>query len=141
MPVKKIPSKLTPVAETRVLIVDDEKGIREVFMAVVTGGLPHCRVDLAINGSEAVESFRAIQHRVIVMDLNMPVMNGLDAFTEIQTLCREEKWAMPAIIFCTGFDPPNTLNSVLQSGAGHLLLRKPVTNATLIQAISERLKA
>ena len=139
MPETNVPSQLFPCAKRRILIVDDEKGIREVFMAIVTCGLPDCRVDLAINGAEAVESFRAIHHQIIVMDLNMPVMNGLDAFVEIQAICREEKWAMPAVIFCTGFDPPNALNSALQSGAGHLLLRKPVTNDTLIHAISERL--
>lgn len=136
----KTQSNLIPTTPRRILIVDDEKGIRDVFMAVVASDLPDCRVDLAINGAEAVESFRSIHHQVIVMDLNMPVMNGLDAFTEMQAICRIEKWAMPAVIFCTGFDPPHALNSVLQSGSTCQLLRKPVTNKALVQAVSEQLK-
>lgn len=136
---KSSPSGLTPCTPRRVLIVDDEKGIRDVFLAVVSYGLPDCRVDLAVNGAEAVENFRTAHQDVLVMDLNMPVMNGLDAFAEIRKICDEEKWAMPAVVFCTGFDPPNALNAILQSDGRHRLLRKPVTNELLIQTIGERL--
>ena len=96
---KSTPSGLTPCTPRRVLIVDDEKGIRDVFLAVVSYGLPDCRVDLAVNGAEAVENFRTAHQDVLVMDLNMPVMNGLDAFAEIRKICDEEKWAMPAVVF------------------------------------------
>lgn len=132
-------SDLIPCARNRILIVDDEKGIRDVFLAVVSFSIPDSRIDLATNGAEAVESFRECHHRIILLDLNMPVMNGLDAFTEIQSLCAEANWAKPSIIFCTGFDPPNALNAILSSGKDYLLLRKPVSNAVLVKSIKERL--
>lgn len=133
------PVKLDRCTSKRVLIIDDEKSIREVFMAVLAVRLPDCRIDAAINGAEGIRIFSEIHHKVIVLDLNMPVMNGADTFREIQHICEKVHWDMPSIVFCTGYDPPQLLRNILMESQKHILLYKPVTTDVLTNAIRSRL--
>ena len=127
------------VDRNRILIADDEHGIREVFRQVLAYGLPQCRVDLAVNGAEAVESFRAAHQGVVLMDLHMPVMNGEVAFIEIRKMCMENGWEMPAVVFCTGYEPPHEIRNIVSENSAHCVLRKPVSNETLVEALRLRL--
>lgn len=131
---------LTPVSRKSLLIVDDERAIRDVFQRVVAYGLPDCRVDVAVNGAEAVEFFRAVHHAVILMDLAMPVMNGQEAFAEISDICKSEGWEMPAVIFCTGFDPPDGIREVVRQNSRHCVLLKPVDHDTLLEELASRVQ-
>jgi CheY-like chemotaxis protein len=132
-------SALEPCTKDRVLIVDDEQSIRTLFSQVLSFGLPDCRMDLAVNGAEAVESFREIHQAVVLMDLCMPVMDGNEAFDEIRKACEELKWEMPSVVFCTGYDPSQQVQNAIAGNPKHCLLRKPVTNDTLTEAIKIRL--
>ena len=123
----------------RVLIVDDDKTIRELFLQVVSYGLPNCRVDLAVNGAEAVEEFRQARHSVLVMDLKMPVMDGEQAFAEIVKLCKAESWTMPSVIFCSGYVPSDRISIIIEDSPAHCLLLKPITAGQLLDAIKVRL--
>ena len=131
--------ELTPCDRHRLLIVDDEKAIRSVFQQLIALGLPHCSIDLAVNGAEAVDEFRWRHHGVILMDLHMPVMDGETAFHEIKKLCEEEGREMPAVVFCTGYDPSERLQKAIINSRSHFLLRKPVTGETLVEVLKPRL--
>ncbi|KAF4531109.1 hypothetical protein B566_EDAN019145, partial [Ephemera danica] len=64
-------------AGRRVLVVDDEAFSREFFSTVLdSGGL---MVDVAADGAEALRLTRQHPYALILMDIYMPVMNGLDA--------------------------------------------------------------
>ena len=125
----------------RVLIVDDEKTIRELFLRILSYNLPDCRIDVAVNGVEAVESFRQGRHNVLLMDLKMPLMDGEQAFQAIREICTAEHLKMPAIIFCTGYAPPDTLDRILQENPNCCVLKKPVANQQLMDTIKARLNA
>ena len=131
---------VVPCDKQRILIVDDEKTIREVFTQVISYGLPECRIDVAINGAEAVESFRTIHHGLLLMDLKMPIMDGETAFHKIEEICKAENWEMPPVIFCTGYAPSEELRKIIANSQLHSLLHKPVTNDVLLQAISHHLQ-
>jgi CheY-like chemotaxis protein len=118
----------------RILIVDDEKAVRDVFLRVVSSR-PGCRVDVAVNGAEAVEFFRCVRHAAIVMDLKMPGMNGEEAFGQIQRICDEEKWTMPSVVFCTGFSPTEKIRNIVAKDPRHCLLMKPIAGSQLVQAL------
>ena len=124
----------------RILIVDDEYGIRELFCHVLSCNLPNCRTDVAVNGAEAVESFRQTRQGVIVMDLYMPVMNGDLAFDAIQKMCIENEWTTPYFIFCTGYEPPYSLRKIVDEDPRHCVLHKPISNAALLGALQLRLQ-
>jgi len=131
---------LLPVdVHQRVLLVDDESVIRFLFRTILGANLPHCEIVEAVNGADAVESFRHHRCRVIVMDLHMPEKDGVSAFMEIQALCEANGWPMPAVVFCTGFAPPDALRKILGGKQRHMLLAKPVKGDHLVQAVRERL--
>ena len=123
----------------RVLIVDDESAIRDVFKLVVSYGIPDCRIDLAVNGAEAIDSFRAAHQGIILMDLHMPVMDGAKAFVEMRKLCESEGVEMPSVVFCTGYEPPSLVREAVRDNPAHELLRKPVANDTLIDVIKSKM--
>jgi len=122
-----------------VLIVDDEKGIRDLFSAILSHDLPEVPLDLASNGEEALERFRRGRHGVLIMDLHMPIMDGLTAFNRIEQLCAAETEKMPAVVFCTGFAPPDSVREIVQTCSRHCLLPKPVRNEVLVETIRGRL--
>jgi len=125
----------------RILVVDDEAMILQVFSRIISVRLPDCTVDVAPDGEKAIKSFKSQRQDLVVMDLHMPVMDGKTAFMEIQKLCEAEKQEMPPVLFVTGFSPPNELTKMIGPDSKHGILRKPVTAEVLISSIKTRLPA
>lgn len=64
-----------------VMIVDDNPAIRDLIRAIC---MPHTRAQVVVaDGLEAVEAFQQSPFDVVVMDVEMPRMNGLDATRQI----------------------------------------------------------
>jgi CheY-like chemotaxis protein len=129
-----------PVQGHRILIVDDEPMIRKLFSMIIFTEFRDAVIDQAASGREALEAFKAGRHELIVMDLQMPMGNGREAFLEIGQLCRQNAWPLPKVIFCTGFTPPQSLDAILNDGNAHCLLRKPVRADALLQAVRQRIQ-
>jgi CheY-like chemotaxis protein len=123
----------------KILIVDDEPSLRRLFQMVLSMEIPECEIDTACNGLEALEQFSINHHGVLIMDLHMPVMDGHTAFQEIEKMCVVRDWQMPAVVFCTGYAPPDTLSSVFVESPEHCVLSKPVKGEVIAQAVRERL--
>ena len=130
-------SEVEPLAcdPLRVLVADDEATLRHLFSKVISSGLPSVQIDLACNGIDAVSAFQLAHHRVILMDLKMPGMDGVQAAEAIRTFCRANNWQTPAVVFCTGFAPPDSLKAFVCKGQPHAVLRKPVTNDQVVNAV------
>ncbi len=124
----------------RILIVDDQKAIRDVFKLVISCSLPACQVDMAEDGMQAVEIFKKEHDGILLMDLNMPVMDGKAAFHEIEKICQVENCQMPSVLFCTGYQSPAGPREIIQNNSLHGLLLKPVSGHTLITEIKKRLE-
>jgi CheY-like chemotaxis protein len=125
--------------EFRVLVVDDEEDILNLFKLMLGNAIDNTQIDLARNGHEAVENFRANHYDVIVMDLHMPVMDGHEAFLRLTELCGAENRAMPSVVFCTGYVPPDGVRQAVAENDQHSLLHKPVGVDVLISAVKEKL--
>ncbi|MBN1669414.1 MAG: response regulator [Kiritimatiellae bacterium] len=125
---------------TRILVVDDDEMIRSLFQMVLASSVQGAQVNTAANGAEAVASFRKHHHSLLVMDLNMPVMDGREAFAQISALCEEQKWPMPPVVFVSGFAPSDSVQSIVTDGGGeHVLLPKPVTDQQLVEQVRMRI--
>src|SRR6266496_330571 len=87
-------SVFTPMPKS-VLIVDDNAFIRQVLCRVFTSEAGFDICGEAENGRDAIEKAQALHPDLIVMDLSMPVMNGIDATRALKTLMP----TVPVIIF------------------------------------------
>jgi len=68
----------------KVLVVDDHPLMREGIVAVIQGAADIIVVGEAGNGQQAIEMFRVHRPDVTLMDLQMPIMNGIDAIKTIR---------------------------------------------------------
>jgi two-component system chemotaxis response regulator CheY len=69
-----------------VLVVDDNAAIRHVLCQVLTSEADFDVCGEAENGQDAIEKAQALQPDLIVMDLSMPVMNGIEAARALKAL-------------------------------------------------------
>lgn len=103
---------------TRVLITDDDALVR-AGLALILGGAPGLEVVAeAANGAEAVERARADDIDVVLMDLRMPVMDGIAATSAITAVADH-----PKVIVLTTFDADEYVVRALAAGANGFLLK------------------
>ena len=119
----------------KILIADDEHGIRLMFKTFLRCGFADSVIDVVVNGAEAVSAFRDGKHDILLMDLHMPVKDGYQACLEIQEICRQENRKMPFFIICTGFTVSKELEKLLADKTHYALLRKPVDCEQIIDTI------
>lgn len=123
--------------ELRVLLVDDSDDNRFLFVAYLKG--TPCRVDLAENGEEAVLLFRKNPYDVVLMDVEMPVMDGYTATREIRKLEAASRAAATPVIALTAHAMVDMADKAREAGfTGHLI--KPIRRATLLQALAQYVK-
>ncbi|MFY9783622.1 MAG: response regulator transcription factor [Acidimicrobiales bacterium] len=117
---------------TKCLIVDDQAMVREGFGAILNAQDDMSVVGQAANGAEAVAMCREHHPDVILMDVRMPVMDGLEATRLILDEHREDKAVR--VLILTTFDLDEYVYEALRSGAsGFLLKDAPATE--LVHAV------
>lgn len=88
MPVKAVKQIIidstAPDSPLKILLVEDHFLNQMATKKLLTSWSPFVTVDIAENGLVAVEKFRTYGYDLILMDLQMPVMNGFDATTRIR---------------------------------------------------------
>lgn len=131
---------MTDAPRKRVLVVDDQGAIREIFKYILSSEIPEIAVDEAENGADALAQIEKHSPNVIVLDLHMPVMDGLTLFSRLRQQSEDGGAAMPHIVFCTGFAPPQSIIKIVREGNGHALLTKPVSSRDLVAAVRDRLE-
>ncbi|MBO9466480.1 response regulator [Tropicibacter sp. R15_0] len=130
--------KLAPLPKTdrKVLVVDDNAtNLKLVQMVLKRLGLPFVS---ATNGVEAVEQYRAHNPFLVLMDVSMPVMNGLEASAQIRLIEAEnpEEAAPCHIVGLTAHSSPQDKKACLDSGMdGHLA--KPINLGKLRDVIQD----
>jgi len=116
---------------TRCLIADDQAMVREGFAAVLDSQPGLLVVGQAADGAEAVRQARHLEPDVILMDVRMPVMDGLQATRQILSAAGP---ARPRVLMLTTFDLDDYVYEALRAGASGFLL-KDATAAELIRAV------
>ena len=118
------------VAVTRILLVDDDPLVRG-GLALMLGGTADVEiVGEASDGREAVDRVRLGGIDVVLMDIRMPRMDGIEATREIRAMTDP-----PAIIVLTTFDADEYVVRALAAGANGFLL-KDAGPARIIEAVA-----
>jgi len=115
----------------RVLLVDDQELVRTGFRMVLTDEEGIEVVGEAGNGREAIAAAERHRPDVIVMDIRMPVMDGIEATRRLAT---DAGGVAPRILVLTTFDADEHVVDALRAGASGFLL-KDVTPRDFVAAI------
>jgi two-component system, NarL family, response regulator LiaR len=115
----------------RILVADDHAVVREGLVALLSTEADMLVAGQAADGAEAVRLARALQPDVILMDLIMPVLDGIGAITAIKAERPEAR-----ILVLTSFAEDDQVFGAIKAGAQGYLL-KEASPAELAQAIRD----
>jgi DNA-binding NarL/FixJ family response regulator len=116
----------------RCLIADDQAMVREAFAAILAEEPGLIVVGQAADGADAVRQARQLNPDVVLMDVRMPVMDGLEAARRILTAANGPE--KPRVLMLTTFDLDEYVYEALRAGASGFLL-KDATTAELVHAV------
>jgi DNA-binding NarL/FixJ family response regulator len=119
-------------AITRCLIADDQAVVREGIAAILAAQPGMQVAGQAADGADAVRQAGHLRPDLILMDVRMPVMDGLQATREILRAAAGP--VRPKVLMLTTFDLDDYVYEALRAGASGFLL-KDATAAELVQAV------
>jgi signal transduction histidine kinase/FixJ family two-component response regulator len=141
-PIEETTSVENPVESSRpnitkrlsVLLVEDSDTNRELIKVYLEDS-PY-QLDFAENGAEALKLFKLKEYDIVLMDMQMPVMDGFQATREIRKYEIEQKLKSTPIIGLTAYAMAEEKKKVLEAGCD-LHLAKPVRQDQLLSAIQK----
>lgn len=122
----------------RILLVDDHPTSLNVVEAMLRAF--DCDVVVARNGQESLEKFRSNEFGLILMDMSMPVLDGLDATRAIRALEREAKSRRTPIAMLTAHGTDQHRRQAHDAGADFHIV-KPVTPVNLLAGLEKAMRA
>ena len=105
--------------EIRVLVVDDHAILRDGIRSLLERQDDMTVIGEAANGQEALEQIARLHPDIVLMDINMPGMNGLEATRHVKTLYPHVK-----ILILTQHDSQEYISPLLQAGASGYVLKR-----------------
>jgi DNA-binding NarL/FixJ family response regulator len=113
----------------RILLVDDHPVVRQGLRTLLQGRSELQVVDEASDGLEAVEKVDSLRPDVVVLDVTMPRMNGIEA-------CRVIKQKSPEleVLFVTQHDSPQMMREALAAGARGYVVKSNLAR-DLVEAV------
>ncbi|MCM2357037.1 MAG: EAL domain-containing protein [Geobacteraceae bacterium] len=121
--------------EPMILIVDDDRFMREAFQEVLreAGFI----TAMAADGASAVSSFTALQPDLVLLDLNLPVMDGFEACRQIRATVAGK---YTPVLMVTGMDETDLIHRAFDAGATDFIA-KPVNPELLVYRVRHLLRA
>ncbi len=102
----------------RVLIVEDDSLVSEMIQGLVED-IPYTVAGRAVDGEQAIEMVQDLKPDVVLMDIEMPRMNGLEAARQVFDCCPTP------IVILTAYETPQLLQEASETGAGAYLVKPP----------------
>jgi diguanylate cyclase (GGDEF)-like protein len=116
----------------KIMLVEDARSV----VLVMTSRLKSYGYDVvhAENGQVAVNRFAETSPDLVLMDIEMPVMNGFEAANRIRALEAQQRWAWTPIIFLTSSDTVENLVTAIEAGGDDFMSKfvpEPVLHAKM----------
>jgi signal transduction histidine kinase/DNA-binding response OmpR family regulator len=120
----------------KVLVVDDDHFQTQIVFEYLSK--LNIQTFICYNGKEALDTFIERRHEIslVLMDCEMPILNGYETTRSIKSYCRQTHCACPPIIGLTGLIDMESKNRCLQSGMD-LVESKPISFGQLKNIISD----
>src|ERR1700694_4598303 len=109
-----------------IVLVDDHKLVRDGVRGILERGAEFRVVGEAENGADAVQLCKKTNPVLVLMDIGLPGMNGIEATTELLRHCPAVK-----VIILSMYDDENSVVSAIRSGARAFVLKKASSNELL----------
>jgi DNA-binding NarL/FixJ family response regulator len=123
------PVQRTEMKNARLLIVDDHEIFRRGLRALLEPSAEWQICGEAVDGMDAVEQCRSLKPDIVVLDVSMPRLNGLEA----ARLIIKEK-PEPQIVIITQHDSPQIRSAALEAGA-RAFVTKSAVGSELVSAL------
>ncbi len=111
-----------------ILIVDDEQGVRDSFQLILED---HYKLAFACNGADAFDMISDCRPKLILLDLKMPKVNGLELLKQIKTAFPTQK-----VIIVTGYQSVDVAKETIALGAVNYVT-KPFDSKTILKLVAE----
>ncbi|MGA2373980.1 MAG: response regulator transcription factor [Candidatus Sulfotelmatobacter sp.] len=120
----------------RILLVDDHPIVRQGLRTLLEGRSGWEVVGEASDGIEALDKVEALRPDIVVLDVTMPRMNGLEACRLIQ---KRQTGASLEVLFVTQHDSPQMMREALDAGARGYVVKSNAARDLLeaVEAVSQ----
>ncbi|MDH3382075.1 MAG: response regulator transcription factor, partial [Flavobacteriaceae bacterium] len=115
----------------KVGVIEDEEYIRESLSILINGSDGFTCEHTYETAEEAIDKIPLLNLDVVLIDIQLPGMNGIKCITELKSKCTATQFLM-----CTSYDDSNLIFKALKAGASGYIL-KTTQPSKIIEAISE----
>jgi DNA-binding NtrC family response regulator len=131
MPALRMDKEIFPIPKKRVMVVDDDDlTCRSLSRLIENEG---CEVITVENGIKALEKFKENRADIIITDLKIPEMNGLELMEEVMKIS-----SVTAVIIMTGYYLPEIAREAKEKGAFDFI-EKPLRLEKVLEVIKKAL--
>ena len=113
------------------LIVEDEKTASDIMVRMLASKFPNCTIHTALNGIKGIEAFQQFTPDIVITDVQMPVMDGVEMIRKIKSADTNV-----SCIVMTAYSDRNNINKIGALGV-YAYLMKPLDFDELFAAIEK----
>jgi YesN/AraC family two-component response regulator len=126
-------SKIDPMPPISILLIEDEEATLELLSIILSKKFPIFVIHTAINGRMGLELFKSYTPNIVITDINMPEMDGVQTAQIIRSIKPDSK-----IIVITGKNEKTILQGLVENGFNFdHFITKPVIFEDLFESIEQ----
>ncbi len=115
----------------KVAVIEDQNDTRDMLVSLINGSERHECIAAFGNGEDAVEAIPGLAPNVVLVDIHLPGLSGIECVKTLKAECPEMQ-----LIMCTSLEDPENIFNALQAGATGYLT-KSTTPAMILEAITD----
>lgn len=121
---------------SKILIIEDDPYVRRMYKRLFA--FQNHQVDMAENGEEGLKKAKSSQPSLILLDVVMPGMNGLEVLKKLK---KDPETAGASVLLLTNFGEEATVKEATSLGAEGVLVKSNVSPEEVIDEVNKRLRS